>query len=722
MTDHPEWNTTEPCRSDEIDKSDQSLESDETGVLDKNGTSTEFQPPFRIFSSRTADERPRLRKGLLAAGLAAFVAWVVALTVVWTSLRENRNPSPTESVARLLERLEQEADLLRKAESTGQSYIIPGDIVSPPKNTLSDFVTENLAFLREYESGMTPTTAEPPTTGASDDTAAASQLPGLSELPGLPDSGTSPTQPESGDGNAAGPEESSDDEQMLVSPEVERLIREILHYRLEGNQELTQLLSQYPDLPEAVWTAAEYFQFFSRPQEAVHATQILLGMIPETKRPIPANPEESAAATETTGMVDLVPDLAIIETESFDPSSPVVRLERLRCRAWSLLGEISLETNEPEAAADYFAKIEQTPWATDLSQLQLAMAQYHSDDSVAAIRTLQPLLAAHPYDTAILTLLGKSLLKSADSDAADAAFRQVTERIPDRPESAEAWLGLASCAAQRNDSAAVAVALAGYRKVSPDNKNVDGKINDGDDMPVAAGTGWNISSEPTSEPTAVSETECQAELERVRASLARLLVMIAECSAQEDLLQTDRLLRRAIVVDDRCESAYLLMSILFERQGLTGEALQTLETGVQASSSARLASELAALNGRHGRQDETLRWLRRAVELDPRVPGYHAALATLFLENAATDRQVAEQAFVQAMVTVDLEPTSKHYLLLATAAMATGDRTTAHNAAGRAVALDPNNTETRRFLESMVGPLPSPPTVSPPTASANSTP
>lgn len=615
--------------------------------------------------------RPRTR--LLLAGLLAFVAWGIAMAVFLQNIHTNY-PEPTDAVVRVLNTLTSESERLReRLHAPWQSYRFPAETPIEPRTPESLFGPDEITFLDSYIAAH-PVEPSPPLDGSLSES-----LPGL---PGPPD--TSESQEDSTqDSSARDSSASTKSEPEQMSAESKRLVEEMMQYRLEGNMELARALSRYPDDSEAMLVVANYLHYFSQPMEASRAGQLALDLL----KPIPQHNESAStpignekSTEETTG-----------ENVADKDNNAL-----LRNQIWILLGNISMETDQPETAVTLFQQsslMERSirGTATDATLLSLAESQLAANDPVGARKSLGPLLTDHPRCLAALTLRGRAWFQEGNRTAAMEDFRTVTELAPDLPETMVAWLGLALCAAYQDDPTDALAAMTAFRKLREQSS-----------LPEYERSNSDREGAIDIAPSPPTEAVCREELRQVRKKLAVVFVQLAALYSRNELLQTDRLLRRAVEIDEQCESAYLLTSTIFARQLLMDEAIRTLETGNWKIESGALAFELARLYQQQGHTDQVGIWLQRATERAPRTARYHAALAAWYLDQLKTlsprPRQMVDSAVLQAMTAVELDPIAANYMVMAAALAAGGDAKSARTAIMKSIELEPENQEYQNFL------------------------
>ena len=98
------------------------------------------------------------------------------------------------------------------------------------------------------------------------------------------------------------------------------------------------------------------------------------------------------------------------------------------------------------------------------------------------------------------------------------------------------------------------------------------------------------------------------------------------------------------------------------------------------------------INAQLNRFDDAEKAYKKVIEVAPKRSDGYRALAQLYLQ---LNRNLPE-AKALASKTVELEPNAPNYFILAAACDKNGDRTGALAAIGRAIELDPDNTQYRR--------------------------
>ncbi|MDD3470611.1 MAG: tetratricopeptide repeat protein [Thermoguttaceae bacterium] len=695
-TDNEHWeNTTKP------DDSAEQLSADEWSS-EANG---EENSSTRKNSATT---HPRWR--LIIAGVAAFIAWGIALTIVWREARLDTTMEPSATTASVLETLKREAIELHKLAQGQPSLILP-NLLEPtgwaPEN---DFLAEDREYLQNVLDGRrmpgmtedqkpmgTTTSTDVPTGTSTEQTdpretsadslpadSSSTDTPEVEALPGMPEdivseTSAGPSQPATTNETVGKPETSANGVEKpseaastdLPADETdENGISEengtetgvsaadglILQYHLEANQELTRILQQSPDTPELLLVAANYFRLFGRYSEALQVGHQYLNEIQLSVSPTTHKPKVKPSGNPQTS-----------ETTSVSPE-PITRMQS---QGWLFLAEVALEANQGSDAIGLFEKAFASGATSDSALYSLATAQYRTGQYDVSIETLQSLLKKYPRRLPYHILYGKCLTAQGRYTSAKSEFEQVTRWAPQAAESMEAWLGLAICAARLNET--------GVSDYEQQYQTLRAQL---EELPDVSG-----------------HFADHAQLLRGRRATSELLVMLAGVYSTNQLLQTDRLLRRALVINMHSDSARSMMAHLFEQQELIDDAIQVLEEGcTETPPSSICASELGQLCQRRGLYAEAEKGFLMAIAAEPRNAEYYAILARFYLKT----KQKSNDAFLRAMAAADLDPSADHYMLLAAAALANGDLSAAKTAAQNALEINPQNTECQKLLEQLV--------------------
>jgi len=142
----------------------------------------------------------------------------------------------------------------------------------------------------------------------------------------------------------------------------------------------------------------------------------------------------------------------------------------------------------------------------------------------------------------------------------------------------------------------------------------------------------------------------------------------------------------------------IVLAWLYERQGRTDEALQTLaELGERAQNNLRAQMSIASAYTRLDRFDEAESAYRKAIELTPLRAGGYAALANFYIQAGLK----LPEAKTLAQKAVEMEPVAEHYFLLSLTCQKNEDFTGASSAVDQAIALDSNNQGYRRLRQQL---------------------
>lgn len=186
-------------------------------------------------------------------------------------------------------------------------------------------------------------------------------------------------------------------------------------------------------------------------------------------------------------------------------------------------------------------------------------------------------------------------------------------------------------------------------------------------------------------------------LPKVRETVAKTYTGAAQIYyAHKDSSKAEALWRRAATLDPQnmlCRSALVA---LYRQQNRTADALKLFEQLAETQPESGMNHfQLGNIHARLGQFDAAERAYQKVAELAPhRAEGYRA-LAELYLRS---DRKPSvAKTLVQKVV--ELKPSAPNYFLLGVACAANRDHAGALAAMGRAMELDPDNRQYRRFHE-----------------------
>ncbi len=717
-------------------------DSKESYAMEDRLSSKAFSPEMdeetvnAVSHGSTFKTRPRWR--LMIAGLAAFIAWGIALTIVWREVRLGTTIQPSAMTESVLRTLEKEAFELRKMAQGQTSATLPNEFIPTSWIPENDFSQEDREYLQNALDGRrmpgvteVPATTElpisaevlpddlpghlPSTDSTSQDLAATdsavsettneategtkitdkttettNEADNVEALPGMPEDVVSEKTTENiasgSTGNAtvvsetaspsavtANHRENTENTDTKNVAEEELPITNvsvtdglILQYHLETNQELTRVLQQSHDTPELLLITANYFRLFGRYSEALQIGRQYINEIPSNVET--TNPSSGKSKISSDAKFSKKPQKVETSPNTSISSETVVRMQS---QGWLFLAEVALEANQASDAIGLFEKAFALSKPGDSALYSLATAQYRAGQYEVSIETLQTLLKKYPRRLAYHILYGKCLTSQGRYALAKSEFEQVTRWAPHATESMEAWFGLAICTARLNETHADEY----YQRYQ------------------------ELRVQLTALPERSGSFTDQARLRRARQATSEMLVMLAGVYSTNQLLQTDRLLRRALVINTHSDVARSMMSHLFEQQGLMEDAIHVLEEGCAGTPpSAICAVKLGQLCQRRGLQAEAEKGFLMAIAAEPRNAEYYAILAKFYLET----KQKSNDAFLRAMAAADLDPSVEHYMLLAAAALANGDLSATKTAAQNALEIDPQNVECQKLLEQLV--------------------
>jgi tetratricopeptide (TPR) repeat protein len=283
-----------------------------------------------------------------------------------------------------------------------------------------------------------------------------------------------------------------------------------------------------------------------------------------------------------------------------------------------------------------------------------------------ALAILEAENRSKPNNPGILVLLGQVYLKVRDYKKAKAVFERARALDPEIP---GASFGLATAYARLGDQAKAKQIAVDVDKEQAKNVEQEKRLG----------------SKPADS------------LKAAREDLALVYTAAGKVYfGQGDARQAEQCWRRAAEIAPYALDSWLMLAWAFERQGRKEDALGVLTDLTKAFPKSpdvylHLGDRAAAFQ----RFEVAERAYRDAIRVAPRVAMGYTALARFYLQ---TGRNMAETTSL-ARQAVDLEPRAPNYFLLASAFLAHGDRASALVAIDRAVALDPDNADFRKFRE-----------------------
>lgn len=333
------------------------------------------------------------------------------------------------------------------------------------------------------------------------------------------------------------------------------------------------------------------------------------------------------------------------------------------------LGVVARQRGYHAEAAEHFRRAMELGAESPGLVVDLADALTKAGRPEEAIPILTEDLRLHPGSVSSLIVLGETYSRCKRYAEARSTLEKAIQAAPDYT---TAYLALSTACARLGDEAKSREYLQQFKKLKDRDEQIHRESLKAPDP--LADVRWDVA--------------------QTRLGAARVYLLYGHLEAAEENL------RRAAELDPKLWDCRRLLAWLYEQQGRTDEALQTLaDFTAAAPDDPKGHMFLGALLGRLGRVDQAAASYRKAIALAPGQAMGHAALADLYLTAGQPDKLAEARSLAQKAV--DLQPTARHFFLLAMACRRLGDLPGARAAIDRAVELEPRNPEYQQAQESL---------------------
>ncbi|MEX2173658.1 MAG: tetratricopeptide repeat protein [Pirellulaceae bacterium] len=317
------------------------------------------------------------------------------------------------------------------------------------------------------------------------------------------------------------------------------------------------------------------------------------------------------------------------------------------------LAAVAMDRGDSEMAASTLQKaVDQASDSPDVLH-HLGVALTNLGRSEEAERVLQQALAAYPDSPSHTLVLGQAQLKLGKAAEAEATLRRAID-LGSR--SAAAYFALANACAQQGKDEAAAQYRQKYTELSAA-------------QPIAAEQRFQV----------LSTAEAR------RTAVAILTEAAAVHAAQDDSLEAERLLLRALALDPANFAACRSLGDLYQAAGMAAEERVVRRRLVEIEPG-RFENffHLAQASAQLGEPESAEAALKLAISIRPEAAIGYTTLAQFYLESRR-----APQARWYAQEAVRREPTAEGYILLASTCRLLDDPASAQAAFDMARQLDP---------------------------------
>lgn len=333
------------------------------------------------------------------------------------------------------------------------------------------------------------------------------------------------------------------------------------------------------------------------------------------------------------------------------------------------VGVVARQKGDHAAAAEHFRRAMEMGAGSPGLVVDLADALTKAGRPEEAIPILVEDVRLHPGSVSTLIVLGETYARCKRYAEARSTLEKAIQAAPDYT---TAYLALSTACARLGDEAKSREYLQRFKKLKERDEQIHRESLKAPDP--LADVRWDVA--------------------QTRLGAARVYLLHGHLEPAEDNLL------RARELAPKLWDCRQLLAWLYEQQGRTDEARQTLaDFTVAVPDDPKGHMFLGGLLGRLGQADRAAECYRKAIELAPGQAMGYAALADLYL--TAGQPEKLSEAKSLAQKAADLQPTARHFFLLAMACHRLGDLSKARSAIDRAVRLEPENPEYCQARESL---------------------
>ncbi|MFH1920992.1 MAG: tetratricopeptide repeat protein [Planctomycetota bacterium] len=333
--------------------------------------------------------------------------------------------------------------------------------------------------------------------------------------------------------------------------------------------------------------------------------------------------------------------------------------------AYFWIGSVARDTGDLEKAADCFRKAWERDPGSPRLPVHLAQALMNLGRMDEAIEVLQKNLKAHPKSMPSFVLLGEIYVQRKEYERGKEYLEAAVEMFPGFT---TAYYGLANACVGLGKEEESKKYLEQFKALKArDEKAHRERLKTSDGVsPVRYG------------------------VSKVYTDAAKVYLAHGDPeTAEEHLL-------KAVDLSSGYEECLQVLAWLYERQGRTDEALETLSQAREDDpDNVSVHLRLGALHVRRGQFEAAEEAFLNVTRVSPHQAGGYAALANLYLK---ANRKLPE-AREMAQKAVDQEPLARNYFLLSLACQRNGDLDGGRSAIEQAVALDPDDPKYQQLRE-----------------------
>jgi len=350
----------------------------------------------------------------------------------------------------------------------------------------------------------------------------------------------------------------------------------------------------------------------------------------------------------------------VVDAEEYLEKS--LKFQPLRADACDHLGRIALLKGQYDTAMMLFRRAIEIDPGTPGIHFRIAKAQVFLGKLEDAVLELKKDIELFPEASDSYSLLGETYLQLKEFQKAKENF-EAAIRI--KPDYTKAYYGHATACARLG--------------LKDESKESQQKFKQLEAEDQKAGRHWRQVLEPL--------METHRSVAHTHTDIGRVYNEHGYPDKAEQLWQ------KAAILDPNNIECRFLLSALYLKNRKLPEALKLYEQLTQIDPENGVSYFfIGNINAQLNRFDEAEKAYKKVIEVAPKRSDGYRALAQLYLQlnrNLPDAKTLASRA-------VDLEPAAMHYFILAAACDKNGDRTGALAAIGRAVDLDPDNTQYRR--------------------------
>jgi tetratricopeptide (TPR) repeat protein len=350
----------------------------------------------------------------------------------------------------------------------------------------------------------------------------------------------------------------------------------------------------------------------------------------------------------------------VVDAEEFLGKS--LKLQPLRADACDHLGRIALLKGQYDKALMLFQRAIENDPAMPGIHFRIAKAYVFLGKLEDAVLELQKDIEIFPEANQSYSLLGETYLQLKEHQKAKENF-EAAIRI--KPDYTKVYYGLAT-----------ACARLGLKDESKESRQKFKQLEAEDQK---AGRHWRQALEP---------------LMVTRRSVAHTHTDIGRIYHEHGYPdRAEQLWQKAAILDPNNIECMFHLSTLYLKNRKLPDALKLYEQITQIDPENGISHFfIGNINAQLNRFDEAEKAYKKVIEVAPKRSDGYRALTQLCLQ---LNRNLPEAKKLAARA-VELEPSAMHYFILAAACDKNGDRAGALAAIGRAVELDPDNTQYRR--------------------------